>query len=152
MLEIQAWVTRLKLSITTFFSKHTPLQIHSRNSAARDTHSDKLRGLGVRQCIPAFPAPSQHVLLEKLREAKPMVVLMSGKPVSKKETGSPRGLQNTCPSTPETSVKTSHNVAGTICGTAKGNALEITFSTQLTGLCGVCGGKWKEWRCGDQMA
>lgn len=29
--------------------------------------------------------------------------------------------------------------------------LEIRFSTLLSGLCGVAGGKWREWY-GDQMA
>lgn len=46
---------------------------------------------------------------------------------------------------------TSHNVAGTIHGTAGGSDFEITLSTKLSGLFGDAGGKWKEWH-GDRIA
>lgn len=68
-----------------------------------------------------------------------------GKPENKTDFRSPRSRQQACPSTTETSVVTFKNAVGTIHGTAREGALEITFYTWLSGLYGVGGGKWEVW-------
>lgn len=49
--------------------------------------------------------------------------------------------QDACPSTTETSVITSHSVAGTIRGTATGSVSRFRYSTRLSGNQGFVSGR-----------
>lgn len=104
------------------FPARTHLCSYSRNCAARDTHWDNVKGLPCGMCTPVLPAPFHQVLC-KTQLCWVGNLGLRGRFVP----------QDVRPSTTETSVMTSHSVAGTIHGTARGSVLRLRYSTLLSG-------------------